>query len=102
MSLSGLLIVASFVLASGTFEPPPMIAEGWLAMLVSAACFSFAFFSMFRGVQLIGPSPTAMIMNIEPVLTVLFAAVVLHEELTLLRLLGGAIVLGAVVVSERK
>lgn len=102
MSLSGLLIVAGFVLASGTFDPPPQIAEGWIALLVSSAAFSFAFFCMFRSVQLIGPAPAAMIMNIEPVLTVMFAAVVLREELTPLRLLGGAMVLAAVVISELK
>ncbi len=100
MSVSGLATVALYVLATDSFVPPPPVAAGWLALLTSSACFLLAFFCMFRGVKLIGPAPTAMIMNVEPVLTVLLAASLLGEQLTPVRILGGVIVLGAVIASE--
>ncbi len=47
-----------------------------------------------------GGAPTAMLLNLEPVFVMFLAALLLGEELSLPRLLGSAMVIGAVVVSE--
>lgn len=41
-----------------------------------------------------------MVLNLEPVFVMFLAAILLDEALTLPRLLGSAMVIGAVVVSE--
>ena len=55
---------------------------------------------MFRGVHLIGPAPTAMVMNLEPVFTIALAVTLLAETLSDRKLIGAAVVLAAVVASQ--
>ncbi|NWA00525.1 DMT family transporter [Pseudomonas gingeri] len=49
----------------------------------------------------LGPSRTVLFFNLLPILTALIAAAVLHEQLALFHLLGGALTLGGVILSER-
>lgn len=104
MAITGLVAASLFVLATGSFALPaegePKLL-GWGAFLVAILGFVVAFFSMFRGVHLIGPAPTAMVMNLEPVFTIALAVALLSEGLSLQKLIGGALVLAAVVVSQR-
>ena len=50
----------------------------------------------FRSVQLIGATATATIMNLEPILTMVLALLVLGEPLTVVKLAGAALVVGAI------
>jgi drug/metabolite transporter (DMT)-like permease len=54
-----------------------------------------------QAVVRLGPSRTTQFFNLLPLLTALIAAVVLHEQLALFHLVGGALTLGGVIVSER-
>ncbi|PRA58287.1 MULTISPECIES: DMT family transporter [Pseudomonas] len=54
-----------------------------------------------QAVLRLGPSRTTQFFNLLPLLTALIAAVVLHEQLALFHLVGGALTLGGVIVSER-
>ncbi|HTN97270.1 MAG TPA: EamA family transporter, partial [Nordella sp.] len=47
-----------------------------------------------------GGAATAMVLNLEPIFVIFLAAAFLGEDLTLPRVLGTALVIGAVVVSE--
>lgn len=101
MAITGLVAASLFVVATGSFALPMDGGLGWGALAVAVVGFAVAFFGMFRGVHLIGPAPTAMVMNLEPVFTIAFAVVLLSEGLSLHKLIGGALVLAAVVVSQR-
>jgi len=54
-----------------------------------------------QAVVRLGPSRTVLFFNLLPVITALIAAVVLREQLALYHLVGGALTLGGVIVSER-
>ena len=54
-----------------------------------------------QAVVRLGPSRTTQFFNLLPLLTALIAALVLHEQLALFHLVGGALTLGGVIVSER-
>ena len=54
-----------------------------------------------QAVLRLGPSRTTLFFNLLPLITALIAAVVLHEELALYHLVGGALTLGGVIVCER-
>ena len=54
-----------------------------------------------QAVVRLGPSRTTQFFNQLPLLTALIAALVLHEQLALFHLVGGALTLGGVIVSER-
>ncbi|MES2868337.1 MAG: DMT family transporter [Pseudomonadota bacterium] len=54
-----------------------------------------------KAVSLLGPSRTSLFFNLLPLLTALIAAVVLKEQLHAYHLIGGALTLAGVVISER-
>lgn len=101
MALAGIATVALYVLVTGSFVLTPQTGvEPWLPLLVTCFFFSVAFVLMFRAVTLAGAAATAMVLNLEPVFVIGFAAALLGEDVTIPRVLGGALVIGAVVVSE--
>jgi|GEM_PF-4144321 len=100
MAISGVATTALFLLATGTFAVTQAGFSGWLPLLVTCFFFTVSFIGMFKAVQWAGGAPTAMLLNLEPVFVMFLAALLLGEELSLPRLLGSAMVIGAVVVSE--
>lgn len=101
MAITGLLGAALFAAATGSFALPAGSGFGRPALVVAVLGFAVAFFAMFRGVHLIGPAPTAMVMNLEPVLTIALAVALRGEALGGRKLVGAAAVLAAVVASQR-
>jgi len=78
------------------FEPA---GWGWLACMavVSTICAVLAFFA---GLRRVGPSNASILSTFEPPVTVLLAYLVFAEQLGAVQLLGGALVLSAVVVLQ--
>jgi len=101
MAITGLLAAALFAAATGSFALPVGGGFGRPALVVAVLGFAVAFFAMFRGVHLIGPAPTAMVMNLEPVFTIALAVVLRGEVLGGRKLIGAAVVLTAVFASQR-
>ena len=103
MAITGLVGAAFYVAATGSFALPVdggAGISGWAALVVAVVGFAVAFFAMFRGVHLIGPASTAMVMNLEPVFTIALAVALLAEALSGRKLIGAALVLAAVVASQ--
>ena len=90
------LTVASF--AGGDLHPGRVAATGY-AWLVTLALVSTvgAIVLFFAGLHRVGPSAASILSTLEPVVTVALAFVVFGEALGPAQLLGGALVLGAVV-----
>ncbi len=101
MSLSGVVLATISALLFGTFAiaVTPFLAA--LAMLGAVLTFNGAMLGMFTGVRFIGAAPTAMLMNLEPVFTLVLAFVVLGETLEPLQIIGAALVIGAVAAAQR-
>lgn len=71
---------------------PELLANG----VVTAAAFA----GMFAALPLLGPSRTSVVMTLEAVFAIVFAAAFLGEELGVLQVVGGAAILtGAVLVA---
>ena len=96
----GVVTATLFLLANGSFTLSSATPGGWLPLVIACIFFTLAFIGTYKAIELVGGAPTAMILNLEPVFVMLLAAPLLGEEPTLPRLLGGAMVIGAVVVSE--
>jgi drug/metabolite transporter (DMT)-like permease len=108
----------------------PLLAVGWSAMTTStvfftygivagelqleltasawAAVFGTAFFAnfigivlFFKGMQLVGPSDASIIMNLEPVLTVVLSVLLLGESFGWLQAAGGGIILAGLYILHR-
>jgi drug/metabolite transporter (DMT)-like permease len=94
------LSVGTYTLLSGQLDLG-FDATAWAA-LVGLALFStvVAVTTFFLGLELVGPSTASIVSTIEPAWTVGLAAIVFGESLGAVQVLGGALVLAAVVVLQ--
>ena len=83
-------------LLTGGLDPAAVTAPGWLwlaALAVVSTVGAIALF--FAGLRIVGPTAAAILSTLEPVTTVVLAAVVFGESLGPAQLAGGVLVLGA-------
>ena len=80
----------------------PATPGGWLACLGLAVIAGVVAIGAFlMGLARVGPTYAALLSTLEPVVAVSLAALLLGERLTPLNLLGGAMILGAVILLTR-
>lgn len=90
------------VLAVATRAELPHSAQAWAALGgVTVLGTVVAVTAFFAALPLLGPSDTAVLSTLEPVVSVAVAALALGERLTLVQVAGGALVVAAVVVLAR-
>lgn len=76
----------------------PITAWGWVGMAGVGVTFLIGFLAFLAGVKLIGATRTAVICNLEPVLSVLVGLVLFAESFTATQALGAAIILAGVLL----
>lgn len=74
---------------------PPLSLAGWLWLVSLGVTTTMGILGVFASTMRIGPFRTALFMNLEPPLTAVGSALLLGEHLTLLQMLGGAVMVGA-------
>ena len=80
----------------------PTTITGWAAVVAIALVCTVAAVALFlAGLERLGPVRASIYSTVEPVFTILLAAVVLKERVTLVRTGGGALILGAVLMLAR-
>jgi drug/metabolite transporter (DMT)-like permease len=80
----------------------PVTSAGWLAVAgVTLIATVVAVVSFLAGLKLIGPTDASMLSTLEPVVTVLLAALLFGEMLQPTSLLGGGLILVAVLLLTR-
>jgi drug/metabolite transporter (DMT)-like permease len=76
-------------------------ALGWAALLYSAIfALVIAYLFWYRGVRVIGPTRTAMYSNVQPVIAVVFAWVVLSETPTVWQGIGMACIMSGLLLTR--
>lgn len=76
----------------------PASWSGWFALLAIAIVSTvFAMVSLFAGLRRVGPADAATLSTLEPVVTVVLAAIFLSEPVSLNQLLGGLMILAAII-----
>jgi len=75
--------------------------QGWLALL-GIAIFPtiIGILGFFAGMAHIGAANASIISTVEPVITVILAALLLNESVTLLQATGGALVLSGIIILQ--
>jgi probable blue pigment (indigoidine) exporter len=97
--LSSTLIFVVFSLATWNWHAP-QTGTGWFALLVVSITVTIAVLTLFISINRIGPFRSALIMNLEPLIATVLSAVLLGEFMTAWQVLGGAIMLGALVTFQ--
>jgi DME family drug/metabolite transporter len=77
----------------------PVGTEGWIGLVGATLCYILGFVLLFAAMKLLPPSQTAVMMNIEPVVSICAAVFVLAEAIEPLQWLGVAIMLSALCFS---
>jgi drug/metabolite transporter (DMT)-like permease len=97
--LLGLLAVPDLLALEWTAVPPMV----WGAVVYSGlAALVVAYLLWYRGIQLLGPTRTAMYGNLQPVVAFVVAWIVLRETPTLWQWVGMVAILGGLAVSRRE
>lgn len=74
---------------------------GWLALLYSALLAMVVGYLLFyRGVRILGPTKTSMYGNLQPIVAIAVAWVMLHETPTPWQLLGAGFIMAGLLVSR--
>ena len=82
----------------GEFRPAELTAAGWGWLACLAVVSTVAAISLFfAGLERVGPTMASILSTVEPLVTVVLAFLVFGERLGAIQLLGGALVLAAVV-----
>ena len=81
----------------------PTQTAGWSAIggivVISTIVAIVAF---FEGLKRIGPVHSSMFSNLEPVVTIALAWLIFSEEITLIKFIGGLMILAAGIILARK
>jgi drug/metabolite transporter (DMT)-like permease len=80
----------------------PQTAGGWAALMGVSVGSTIAVLALFVSIKRIGPFRSALIMNLEPLLSTLLSAPVLGEVITPLQGVGGAVMLVALVAFQMR
>jgi drug/metabolite transporter (DMT)-like permease len=94
-----LFLVALPEIAHANWSSVP--ALGWGALFYSAVfALVIAYLFWYRGVRVIGPTRTAMYSNVQPVIAVIFAWVVLNETPTIWQGVGMACIMSGLLLTR--
>ncbi len=96
---AGAVFFAAFLFFTG--GPAGMISYSALLMLcVSSLALATGYITLFTGLEIIGPVKTSMLMNVEPILTITLASILLGEQLAFIQLIGAAfVILGIILIT---
>ncbi|OAJ93332.1 DMT family transporter [Vibrio bivalvicida] len=107
-SLQSLVVASVAIIAATTYLPVsefviPTSAEFWiiLAYLV-LFCTLFAFYVQNYAVRRTSPTRVSLLMGSEPLFGAMFAMVWLQESLSMIQVMGGALILFSVIVTSTK
>jgi drug/metabolite transporter (DMT)-like permease len=90
------LLVGSALL--GELRPGELTGAGWAWLACLAVVSTVTAITLFfAGLERVGPTSAAILSTVEPLVTVMLAFLIFGERLGALQLLGGALVLAAVV-----
>ena len=93
------IISAVLVLFTGGITVPNS-PKGWLIFIVMLISFLIAYMSVYVSLKLVGAVRTSTIMNLEPIMTTVFAFALLQEQMTSEKLIGGIVVLFAILLAQ--
>ncbi|MBE0689711.1 MAG: DMT family transporter [Anaerolineae bacterium] len=101
-SITGTLL--AFVVMALVFGlKAPLTPEGWLTLLATAIVSTAApIFAFYAGMQRVGAGQAAIISTLEPVLVLVLSFVLLDERLVFQQIVGGALILLAAVLLQRR
>jgi len=73
-----------------------------LKLSASSLALVLGYVTLFTGLEIVGPVKSSVLMNMEPILTIILAAILLGERLSTLQLFGAGLVIAGIVLITRE
>jgi drug/metabolite transporter (DMT)-like permease len=101
--VAGTLMILLTTVAASPLYPAPRLASlaGWAVVLYQGLMGAVAHVWWYRAVEVVGPSRSAIFMNLQPIVGIALAAALLGEAVGLWQVLGTACVLAGVGLTTR-
>jgi drug/metabolite transporter (DMT)-like permease len=101
--LIGTTLMIPVALLTLPYFPTPRLSSplAWGVVLYQAVLGAVAHVWWYRAVQVVGPSRSAIFMNVQPLFGLLLAATLLHERIGVGQLVGAACIIGGVALTTR-
>jgi drug/metabolite transporter (DMT)-like permease len=101
MTATAVAFTVLAVVSGSRFAPGDIPAAAWIPLLGIGVISTFvSILTFYEGTRRVGAAQASLISTVEPVWTVALAALILGERLQPLQLLGGAVILTAVIVAQ--
>jgi drug/metabolite transporter (DMT)-like permease len=89
------------ILSGRSASPADVPGEAWLPLLgMGLVATAVAIRTFYAGVRRVGGARAALISTVEPIYSIVMAMILFGERLTPIQVLGGALVIGGVVLAE--
>lgn len=99
--LAAILILIPYVLLSGGVSFAQMTRTGWICLLVVGLIHTgLAYLLYFPSIKDLTGQTAALLSYIDPLVAILISVFFLHEEITVLQIIGGAMILGFTLLNE--
>ena len=103
---STVVIVSAAIVSGGlvAIKGPvfPATVSGWASVIAIAIISTIlAIVTFFAGLERVGPTNASTLSTVEPAVTVVLAAMVLGETISFLRIIGGMMIILAVIILAR-
>ncbi len=96
VNLTGLVMILPMMHSNLVVDLSP---QAWIALAVATIFYVIAIFSQFQALARLPATVAALILNLEPVVSILFAMFILGEQLVLEQWFGVAIVITVLIAS---
>jgi len=94
MTIGWLIITAAFISNNSLGEFGKLDVHGWIAMVfLGIFCAGLAYIAWFDALSQLPAAQTGAFLFIEPLASMAVAAIVLNEQITLVSVFGGAVIL---------
>jgi drug/metabolite transporter (DMT)-like permease len=98
--LAGFIFFLPFVIIEGKTWRMPTITSASALIYLSVGCSIVAFLLYNLGLRKLSASISVSLMNLVPVLGLIFSILILHESVSTIQILGGVIVIIGVILSS--
>lgn len=101
--VAGTLLIIPTAIVTAPLFPPPRFSSvtAWAVVLYQAILGAIAHIYWSRAIHVVGPSRAAVFLNLQPVVGLILASLLLRERLSLWQLSGGACVLAGVALTTQ-
>jgi len=100
--LGALGALCAYFATFGGFVVPTGGGAPWLTLAAVLLSYNLGIILMYMAVRAAGPVKTAMILNLEAPLTILFAVLILDERIAAAHAVGAGLVLAALMLARRR